>query len=127
MRRRHAHVVQPIRRRFGRFVVYGEGNLISSQTSACCPAESQDGLIAILRVRVASGQASVRRVDYVPIRVRYPDFRVIKLAAALRHAIANRRGDTAEAHALRRSYRGTVSWAGRSSYVAPCPRALPRG
>ncbi|MCA1649950.1 MAG: CapA family protein, partial [Acidobacteria bacterium] len=91
----HAHVVQPIRRRFGRFVVFGEGNLISSQNSACCPPESQDGLIAILRVRVAGGEASVTRVDYVPVRVRHPDYRVIDVASELRRAIARGRGETA--------------------------------
>jgi poly-gamma-glutamate capsule biosynthesis protein CapA/YwtB (metallophosphatase superfamily) len=34
----HVHVVQPIRVVHGKLVVFGEGNLISNQTSACCPA-----------------------------------------------------------------------------------------
>jgi Bacterial capsule synthesis protein PGA_cap len=42
----HAHVVQPIRRVNGKIVVFGEGNLVSNQSGACCPTESQDGLIA---------------------------------------------------------------------------------
>jgi poly-gamma-glutamate synthesis protein (capsule biosynthesis protein) len=47
----HVHVVQPIRRLHGRFAVFGEGNLISNQTAACCPVESQDGLIAVIHIR----------------------------------------------------------------------------
>ena len=39
----HVHIVQPIRILNGKPVVFGEGNLISNQTSACCPAASQDG------------------------------------------------------------------------------------
>jgi Bacterial capsule synthesis protein PGA_cap len=115
----HAHVVQPIRRRFGRFVVYGEGNLISNQTAACCPAASQDGLIAILRVRVVQGEASIRRVDYVPVYVRHPDFAVLPVGTELARAAAAGRGGTAEAAELRRSYRDTVAVAGRSAFVAP--------
>ena len=34
----HVHVVQPIRILNGKLVVFGEGNLISNQTGACCPA-----------------------------------------------------------------------------------------
>ncbi|MBW3593633.1 MAG: CapA family protein [Actinobacteria bacterium] len=88
----HAHVVQPIRRIAGRFVVYGEGNLISAQSVACCASETQNGLIAILRVRVVDGDASVERVDYVPVRVRRPDYRVVPVAAALRSLRARGHG-----------------------------------
>jgi poly-gamma-glutamate synthesis protein (capsule biosynthesis protein) len=35
----HVHVVQPIRTINGKLVVFGEGNLISNQTSACCPSD----------------------------------------------------------------------------------------
>lgn len=115
----HAHVVQPIRRRFGRFVVYGEGNLISNQSAACCPSATQDGLIAILRVRVFRGQASITRVDYVPVYVRHPDFVVLPVGAALARAVAEGHGGTAEVADLRRSYRNTVAVAGRSAFVTP--------
>ncbi len=43
----HVHVVQPIRRIGGRFVVFGLGNLISNQTADCCPTASQDGALAV--------------------------------------------------------------------------------
>ena len=52
----HAHVVQPIRRVRGKPVVFGEGNLISNQTSGCCPAASQDGLIALIDFVVRPGR-----------------------------------------------------------------------
>ncbi len=80
----HAHVVQPIRRLWGKFVVYGEGNLLSAQTSQCCPGPTQDGLVAVARVRVAGDRVTVRRVDYVPIYVRRPDFVVVPVGARLR-------------------------------------------
>jgi hypothetical protein len=73
----HVHVVQPIRFINGKPVVFGEGNLVSNQTAACCPAASQDGLIALLDFRVAGGTVRVRRVRYVPTFVRHPDYRVL--------------------------------------------------
>ena len=55
----HVHVVQPIRRINGKLVVFGEGNLISNQTSACCPEASQDGMIALLTIAVDGDGARV--------------------------------------------------------------------
>jgi poly-gamma-glutamate synthesis protein (capsule biosynthesis protein) len=75
----HAHVVQPIRRVHGKPVVYGEGNLISNQTAACCPAATQRGIIARLTIRVADGQARVTRVRAIGVYVRHPDFTVLPL------------------------------------------------
>ena len=118
----HAHVVQPIRRVAGRFVVYGEGNLISAQSAACCAAETQNGLIAILRVRAERGRAVVTRVRYVPVRVRRPDYRVVPVGAALRRLRATGRGTSAEAEELRRAFRETVRRAGRSRHVRPIAR-----
>ena len=34
------------------WVVFGEGNLLSNQTAACCPAASQDGMLVRLHLRV---------------------------------------------------------------------------
>jgi hypothetical protein len=53
----HVHIVQPIR--ILKPVVFGEGNLISNQTSACCPAASQDGMIVLLTITVDSRGAHV--------------------------------------------------------------------
>jgi poly-gamma-glutamate capsule biosynthesis protein CapA/YwtB (metallophosphatase superfamily) len=76
----HAHVVQPIRRVNGKPVVFGEGNLVSNQTAACCPAASQDGLIALIDFVERDGRVRARRVRYVPTWVRHPDYRVLPAA-----------------------------------------------
>ena len=73
----HVHVVQPIRRVNGKLVVFGEGNLVSNQTAACCPAESQDGLIALIDFAATGGRVKATRVRYVPTWVRHPDYRVL--------------------------------------------------
>jgi Bacterial capsule synthesis protein PGA_cap len=75
----HVHVVQPIRRVHGKPVVFGEGNLISNQTPACCPAASQDGLIALIDFVVSPGRrANARRIRYLPTWVRHPDYTVMR-------------------------------------------------
>ena len=74
----HVHVVQPIRKVNGKPVVYGEGNLLSNQTAACCPAESQDGLIALLEFRSGPEGTRVERVRYVPTWVQQPEYRVVR-------------------------------------------------
>jgi hypothetical protein len=77
----HAHVVQPIRRVRGKPVVFGEGNLISNQTAACCAAAAQDGLIALIDFVVRPGRRPrARRIRYVPTWVRHPDFAVLPAA-----------------------------------------------
>jgi hypothetical protein len=74
----HAHVVQPIRRVHGKPVVFGEGNLISNQTAACCTAAAQDGLIALIDFVVRPGRrVRAARIRYVPTWVRHPDLTVL--------------------------------------------------
>ena len=97
----HAHVVQPIRRVNGKPVVFGEGNLVSNQTAACCPAASQDGLIALIGFTARDGQVRARRVRYVPTWVRHPDYHVLPAA----------RGSV--------SWRRTVAVAGRAPWLRP--------
>jgi poly-gamma-glutamate synthesis protein (capsule biosynthesis protein) len=80
----HVHVVQPIRWIHGKPVVFGEGNLISNQTAACCPAASQDGLIALLDLRVRNSRVGTVRVRYLPTYVRHPDFTVVRARGASR-------------------------------------------
>lgn len=115
----HAHVVQPIRRLHRRFVVYGEGNLLSAQTSACCPGPTQDGLIAVVRVRATERRVRVTRVDYVPIYVRRPDFVVLPVGSHLKRLRKASAAAGTEAAALRASWRGTVSVVGRSRRTRP--------
>lgn len=114
----HVHVVQPIRRVNGKLVVFGEGNLLSNQTPACCAPGAQDGLVARLHVVVRGRSARVRRVSYVPTWVRHPDYAVLPIGDALRRGLA-------DAAALRASYARTVAVAGRARGVTPVPARLP--
>jgi poly-gamma-glutamate capsule biosynthesis protein CapA/YwtB (metallophosphatase superfamily) len=82
----HVHVVQPIRWIHGKPVVFGEGNLLSNQTHACCVVGSQDGLIAFLDLRVPAKGKSAKavRARYLPTYVRHPDFTVVHARGASR-------------------------------------------
>jgi poly-gamma-glutamate capsule biosynthesis protein CapA/YwtB (metallophosphatase superfamily) len=97
----HVHVVQPIRWMHHKPVVFGEGNLVSNQTSACCPPESQDGLIALIDFVARGKRVHARRVRYVPVWVRHPDYAVLPAG----------RGST--------SWRRTVAVAGNRPGVRP--------
>jgi hypothetical protein len=120
----HAHVVQPIRRLAGRFVVFGEGNLLSAQSGACCPAAAQDGLIVVLRVRAAHGRARVTGIDYVPTRVSRPRFLVEPVGFRFRRLVARGMGDSPYAHELRASFLRTTRVVGTSAAIRPLPRSL---
>jgi poly-gamma-glutamate synthesis protein (capsule biosynthesis protein) len=121
----HVHVVQPIERIARRIVVFGEGNLLSNQTAACCPAESQDGLIAVIHARAVGAKVRVISVDYVPTWVEHPSLVVQPVGFRLRELIRQGVGRSALAQALRASYRRTVGYAGRSGFIRPWPRQLP--
>lgn len=111
----HVHVVQPIRRVNGKLVVFGEGNLISNQSS---PSRSQDGLIATLDIVVDARGSRVAGVRYVPVWVRRSDYAVLPVGDALRRGLAS-------PSVLRASYRRTVGAAGRARGVQPVPLRLP--
>jgi poly-gamma-glutamate capsule biosynthesis protein CapA/YwtB (metallophosphatase superfamily) len=111
----HVHVVQPIRSVHGKLVVFGEGNLLSNQSS---PAASQDGLIALLDIAVAGSKSSVKGIRYVPVWVRRSDYAVLPVGVALRRKLA-------DPATLKASYRRTVAAAGRRANVQPVPRVLP--
>jgi poly-gamma-glutamate synthesis protein (capsule biosynthesis protein) len=110
----HVHIVQPIRVLNGKLVVFGEGNLISNQTTACCPAAAQDGMIVLLTITVDARGARVTFIRYVPVWVRHPDFVVLPAGTAWRT-------DPADAAALRASYERTVAAAGRGPCIQPIP------
>jgi capsule synthesis protein PGA_cap len=112
------HVVWPIRWLAGKPVVFSEGNLVSNQTAACCSPAAQDGLIAVLHIRVRGDDERVEHVRYLPTWVRHPDFTVLPVGPAMRRGLAN--------HAeLRASYARTVGTAGRSRRKRPIPRRPP--
>jgi hypothetical protein len=105
------HVVQPIRRFHGKFVVFSEGNLVSNQRAATGqPSATQDGLIALLDMRARGGRVTVRKVRYVPVWVRPGDFKVLPA-----------RPD-ASRPALRRSFHRTTAVARRTRWIRPVVR-----
>ncbi len=72
------HMVQPIERMNGKFVVFSEGNLVSNQgASSGLPTETQDGIIALLHFKAVGDRVTVRRVTYVPTWVRMSDYVVL--------------------------------------------------
>jgi poly-gamma-glutamate synthesis protein (capsule biosynthesis protein) len=115
----HAHVVQPIARIDGRFVVYGEGNLVSAQDG-----HSQDGLLAVLHVLAGAGHARVARVEYVPTWVEPATYVVQPVAQRLRRLLRHGRGRSALAEELLASHRRTVAYAGSGRRIRPL--RLPR-
>jgi poly-gamma-glutamate synthesis protein (capsule biosynthesis protein) len=80
----HAHVVQPVDRVNGRLVLYGLGNFLSNQTSACCPAETQDGVLVHLRVREVGDRFRVTRILYTPTWMSHDPYRILPVTLALR-------------------------------------------
>jgi poly-gamma-glutamate synthesis protein (capsule biosynthesis protein) len=115
------HVVQPIERINGKFVVFSEGNLISNQSpEAGLPASSQDGIVVLLDCVAGGRLVRVAGVRYVPVFVSHPDYTVLPIGRAL----AAGEGD---ASALRASYRRTVSVVGRGRRIEPVPASLPGG
>jgi hypothetical protein len=118
----HVHVVQPIRELSGRFVVFGEGNLLSNQTASCCPRESQDGLIAVAHVRVAGGRARVTDVDYIPTWVEHPSFVVQPISGRVASSLVRLAPTNSWARDLLDSYRRTVAYAGTGPNVHPISR-----
>jgi poly-gamma-glutamate synthesis protein (capsule biosynthesis protein) len=80
----HVHVVQPIEVIDGEYVVYGLGNFLSNQSAECCPAASQNGIIAMVEVTQAdSGLWSVTDLSFVPTRVDRTDYTIVPLPQAL--------------------------------------------
>jgi poly-gamma-glutamate synthesis protein (capsule biosynthesis protein) len=113
------HAVQPIERLHDKFVVFSEGNLISNQSPAAgLPAESQDGLVAILHCVTDGHGTRVTRVDYVPVFVSQPDYTVLPVGLALEKG----EGDPT---LLRDSYQRTVGVVGKSKRIHPIPAKLP--
>jgi poly-gamma-glutamate synthesis protein (capsule biosynthesis protein) len=94
------HVVQPIERIHHKFVVFSEGNLVSNQSPAAgLPAETQDGLLAVLHFAARGHHVHVQKIRYVPIWVHPGDYVVLPASGA--------------------SYARTVRTAGKGKRYAP--------
>ncbi|MFI5123029.1 MAG: CapA family protein [Vicinamibacteria bacterium] len=105
------HVVQPIERIHDKFVVFSEGNLVSNQgPSTGLPAETEDGLIALLHFKAVGDRVVVRRVTYVPTWVRFGDYVVLPAKSS---------SDQASASELRQSYDRTVEVVGKGKGFGP--------
>jgi poly-gamma-glutamate capsule biosynthesis protein CapA/YwtB (metallophosphatase superfamily) len=115
----HVHVVQPIRRVNGKLVVFGEGQILSNQSSACCPVQTEDGMLVFLHIVVNGKRSRVTKIDYVPTWDRHPDYTVLPIGDALRRG-------SAPASELRASYARTTSVVGRArGRLEPMPLHLP--
>ena len=115
----HAHVVQPIERVHGKLVVYGEGQLLSNESAACCTIQTQDGMLVFLHIVVQGTRSKVASITYMPTWDRHPDYTVLPIGDALaRHE--------APADVLRASYDRTTSVVGRvPGVLEPIPSRLP--
>jgi poly-gamma-glutamate capsule biosynthesis protein CapA/YwtB (metallophosphatase superfamily) len=114
----HVHVVQPIVRLHGKLVVFGEGQLLSNQSAACCPVRTEDGMLVFLHIVVRGNRSRVARITYLPTWNRHPDYTVLPIADALRR-------HEAPADVLRQSYDRTTSVVGRIRHVVePIPAEL---
>lgn len=98
-------------------VLYGEGNLLSGQAEAKefgLPADTQDGLIGLLRIRVpAQGRATLERIDYAPVYVDHADYVIVPV------------GVDRSLPEYAASWARTVGALGRGPRYGPWGRALP--
>jgi poly-gamma-glutamate capsule biosynthesis protein CapA/YwtB (metallophosphatase superfamily) len=114
----HAHVVQPIRRVNGKLVVFGEGQVLSNQSAACCSVQTEDGMLVFLHITVDRKRSKLVRIAYMPTWDRHPDYTVLPIGDALK-------GHQAPAEVLRASYERTTSVVGRiPGVLEPLPGRL---
>ncbi len=114
----HVHVVQPIVRIGGKLVVFGEGQLLSNESAACCPVQTEDGMLVFLHIVVRDGRSHLARITYLPTWDRHPDYKVLPVGEALRR-------HQAPANVLVRSYDRTTSTVGRiRGILGPIPPSL---
>ena len=81
----HAHVVQPISKVGSMWVVWGMGNLLSSNSPRCCTTEATDGVIVTVTVGDTSpgGPAGVTGVTFTPTWNERATYRVLPAEATL--------------------------------------------
>jgi poly-gamma-glutamate capsule biosynthesis protein CapA/YwtB (metallophosphatase superfamily) len=114
----HVHVVQPITRVNGKLVVFGEGQLLSNQSAACCPVQTEDGMLVFLHITVDRNRSKLVSIGYMPTWDRRPDYTVLPIGNALKR-------HEAPAGVLRASYDRTTSVVGRiPNLLGPLPGRL---
>lgn len=101
----HAHVVQPIERISGKYVVYGMGNLLAHHAPCCNTPPTRDGLLVTATVGPRAGRYVVTRLAYTPTYVDQTTSRVLPVAATLRDPDL----PAAERSVLTASWRRTVA------------------
>jgi poly-gamma-glutamate synthesis protein (capsule biosynthesis protein) len=121
----HAHFVQPIARIDGRFVSYGQGNMLASQYPFGFAIDTLDGIVTVIHVRVAGGTPTIIGMDYVPTFIERPAFRVVPVGAELARLRASGQGASLLAGQLGESYERTVAAVGRGPLTHPIPASLP--
>ena len=99
----------------GKLVVFGEGQLLSNQSAACCPLQTEDGMMVFLHIVVRGKRSDVASITYVPTWDRQPDYTVLPIGVGVA-------GHQAPADVLRGSYDRTTSTVGRIPHVVyPMP------
>lgn len=81
----HVHVVQPVRRIGGKWIAFGMGNLLSAQSTACCPAATQDGVLIQVNVVRRGNRYVVGDLRYTPTWVQHPGYQVRSVLQSLAH------------------------------------------
>jgi poly-gamma-glutamate synthesis protein (capsule biosynthesis protein) len=115
----HVHVVQPIERVNGKLVVFGEGQILSNEDSACCPEQTEDGMLVFLHIVVTGKHATLKGITYLPTWDRHPDYTVLPIGEALQD-------HQAPASTLIASYNRTTGTVGRiPGMLGPIPGRLP--
>jgi poly-gamma-glutamate synthesis protein (capsule biosynthesis protein) len=121
----HAHVVQPIERIAGRFVSFGQGNLVASQYPFGYPIDTLDGIVTVIHVRAVGHRATIVGMDYVPTFIERPSFRIAPIGAELGRLAAQGLGQSPLAADLRAAYQRIVEAVGRGPMTGPIPPGLP--
>jgi hypothetical protein len=102
----------------GKLVVFGEGQLLWNQSAACCPIQTEDGMLVFLHITVDRKRSKLVSTGYMPTWDRHPDYTVLPIGDALRR-------HEAPAALLRASYDRTTSVVGRiPKLLGPLPSRL---
>ncbi len=116
----HPHVVEPIRPVDGKLVVFSEGQILSdtTQSTACCPIQTEEGMIVFLHFSVQRKRWKLTGISYMPTLIRHPDYQVLPIGEAWRRHQEPR-------SVLRASYDRTTSVVGRiPQLLGPLPGRL---